>query len=76
MGEFFFQGFRDTGSDLEAIHKYLDGAGSKLDYRTYGETLFDILIAGGILSKYKFAEILMDYKLFFSLIKHFFFKLM
>ncbi|XP_022914791.1 protein krasavietz [Onthophagus taurus] len=50
-------GFRDaiiTGldkcaKDFEAISRYLDGAGSKLDYRRYGENLFDILIAGGIL---------------------------
>jgi len=50
-------GFRDSlltglieaGTDLEAVTKYLDVAGSKLDYRRYGETLFDILIAGGIL---------------------------
>lgn len=50
-------GFRDavisgleaTGGDLEAISKYLDGAGNKLDYRRYGEVLFDILIAGGLL---------------------------
>lgn len=37
------------GNDLEAISKYLDTAGSKLDYRRYGEVLFDILIAGGLL---------------------------
>jgi len=51
------QGFRDSvllgldkaGSDLEAVSKYLDTAGSKLDYRRYGEALFDILIAGGLL---------------------------
>jgi len=52
-------GFRDSicqglesidGSDLDAVHKYLDGAGSKLDYRAYGEALFDILLAGGILA--------------------------
>jgi len=50
-------GFRDaiiTGldkcsNDFEAISRYLDGAGNKLDYRRYGESLFDILIAGGIL---------------------------
>lgn len=50
-------GFRDSlltglveaGTDLEAVTKYLDAAGSKLDYRRYGETLFDILITGGIL---------------------------
>ena len=46
-----FQGLSEAGSDLEAVNKYLDQAGSKLKYRTYGETLFDILIAGGILSK-------------------------
>jgi hypothetical protein len=44
------QGLLDCGTDLEAVSKYLDGAGgSKLDYRRYGETLFDVLIAGGII---------------------------
>jgi len=52
-------GFRDSvvqglssidGTDLDAVHKYLDTAGSKLDYRAYGEALFDILLAGGILA--------------------------
>lgn len=50
-------GFRDSiisgldkcSNDLEAVSKYLDGAGNKLDYRRYGECLFDILIAGGLL---------------------------
>ncbi|XP_076268066.1 basic leucine zipper and W2 domain-containing protein kra [Rhynchophorus ferrugineus] len=50
-------GFRDAiisgldkcANDFEAISRYLDGAGNKLDYRRYGECLFDILIAGGIL---------------------------
>ncbi|ENN70701.1 protein krasavietz [Dendroctonus ponderosae] len=50
-------GFRDAiisgldkcANDFEAISRYLDGAGNKLDYRRYGEGLFDILIAGGIL---------------------------
>lgn len=42
-------GLEKTGNDLEAISKYLDSAGSKLDYRRYGEALFDILIAGGLL---------------------------
>lgn len=50
-------GFRDAiisgldkcVNDFEAISRYLDGAGNKLDYRRYGESLFDILIAGGIL---------------------------
>lgn len=52
-------GFRDgiiTGldkcsNDFEAISRFLDQAGNKLDYRRYGECLFDILIAGGILGK-------------------------
>jgi len=44
------QGLLETGSDLEAVNKYLDSAGSKLNYKSYGETLFDILIAGGILT--------------------------
>lgn len=57
-------GFRDaviaglegkTG-DLEAISKFLDTAGNKLDYRRYGEVLFDILIAGGLLVPGEFAN--------------------
>lgn len=42
-------GLEKTGGDLEQIFKYLDIAGNKLDYRRYGEVLFDILIAGGLL---------------------------
>lgn len=50
-------GFRDAiisglvkcANDLDAISKFLDAAGNKLDYRRYGECLFDILIAGGLL---------------------------
>lgn len=42
-------GFDKTEGDLDAISKYLDNAGNKLDYRRYGEVLFDILIAGGLL---------------------------
>ncbi|CAG9830103.1 unnamed protein product [Diabrotica balteata] len=50
-------GFRDAiisgldkcSNDFEAISRYLDSAGNKLDYRRYGECLFDVLIAGGIL---------------------------
>lgn len=42
-------GLEKAGNDLDAISKYLDTAGSKLDYRRYGEALFDILIAGGLL---------------------------
>jgi len=43
------QGLDKAGTDLDAISKFLDSAGSKLDYRRYGEALFDILIAGGLL---------------------------
>lgn len=44
------QGLAEAGSDLDAVSKFLDNSGSKLDYRRYGEALFDILIAGGILA--------------------------
>ncbi|XP_054709842.1 LOW QUALITY PROTEIN: eIF5-mimic protein 2-like [Uloborus diversus] len=44
------QGLNESGTDLELVSKFLDTAGSKLDYRRYGETLFDILLAGGILA--------------------------
>lgn len=55
-------GFRDAlvsgleraGPDLDAAYKYLDAAGSKLDYRRYGEVIFDVLIAGGLLCKFIF----------------------
>ena len=36
----------EAAEDLEQISKFLDSAGNKLDYRRYGEVLFDILIAG------------------------------
>lgn len=50
-------GFRDAiisgldkcANDFEAISRLLDTSGNRLDYRRYGECLFDILIAGGIL---------------------------
>ncbi len=45
-------GFAEAGEDLDSIYKYLDAAGSKLDYRRYGEALFDILIAGGLLGNF------------------------
>lgn len=43
------QGLERAGGDLDAAYKYLDSAGSKLDYRRYGEVIFDVLIAGGLL---------------------------
>ncbi|KAM4025939.1 eIF5-mimic protein 2 isoform 1-T1 [Anomaloglossus baeobatrachus] len=44
------QGLNETGNDLEAVAKFLDASGAKLDYRRYAETLFDILVAGGMLA--------------------------
>lgn len=39
-----------TKGRLEALSKFLDeGGNKKFDYRKYGEVLFDVLIAGGIL---------------------------
>ncbi len=35
----------------EALSKFLDVAGNKLDYRRYGEALLEILIAGGLLGE-------------------------
>uniref|UniRef100_A0AAY4CME9 eIF5-mimic protein 1 n=1 Tax=Denticeps clupeoides TaxID=299321 RepID=A0AAY4CME9_9TELE len=43
-------GLNETAGDLEAIAKFLDVTGSRLDYRRYADTLFDILIAGSMLA--------------------------
>ncbi|NP_001087757.1 basic leucine zipper and W2 domains 2 L homeolog [Xenopus laevis] len=43
-------GLNEAGNDLEAVAKFLDTTGSRLDYRRYAETLFDILIAGSMLA--------------------------
>ncbi|XP_006825677.1 protein krasavietz-like, partial [Saccoglossus kowalevskii] len=50
-------GFRDAvilgiydASDLDQLAKFLDTAGSRLNYRRYADVLFDILFAGGILA--------------------------
>uniref|UniRef100_A0A8C5HWH8 Basic leucine zipper and W2 domain-containing protein 1-A-like n=1 Tax=Gouania willdenowi TaxID=441366 RepID=A0A8C5HWH8_GOUWI len=48
--ESIVQGLNDSGTDLEAVAKFLDASGAKLDYRRYAETLFDILVAGGMLA--------------------------
>lgn len=48
------QGLERAGGDLDAAYKFLDAAGSKLDYRRYGEVIFDVLIAGGLLRKLLF----------------------
>lgn len=44
------QGLNEAGADLEAVAKFLDTTGSRLDYRRYADTLFDILIAGSMLA--------------------------
>ncbi|XP_077667536.1 eIF5-mimic protein 1 isoform X3 [Eretmochelys imbricata] len=44
------QGLNEAGNDLEAVAKFLDSTGSRLDYRRYADTLFDILIAGSMLA--------------------------
>ncbi|CAI9585950.1 unnamed protein product [Staurois parvus] len=44
------QGLNEAGTDLEAVAKFLDSTGSRLDYRRYADTLFDILIAGSMLA--------------------------
>lgn len=44
-------GLEKTEGDLDQISKFLYSAGNKLDYRRYGEVLFDILIAGGLLGE-------------------------
>ncbi|XP_070585183.1 eIF5-mimic protein 1 [Erythrolamprus reginae] len=44
------QGLNEAGDDLEAVSKFLDVTGSRLDYRRYADTLFDILIAGSMLA--------------------------
>lgn len=44
------QGFTEAGDSLEQISKFLDTAGSRLNYRRYGEPLLDVLFAGGILA--------------------------
>uniref|UniRef100_A0A8C7S2S5 eIF5-mimic protein 1 n=1 Tax=Oncorhynchus mykiss TaxID=8022 RepID=A0A8C7S2S5_ONCMY len=42
-------GLNEAGGDLDAVAKFLDVTGSRLDYRRYADTLFDILIAGSML---------------------------
>ena len=47
------EGLEASGNDLEAVTKFLDVSGSKLDYRRYGVNLIEILIAGGLLGVYR-----------------------
>lgn len=43
-------GLKEAGNDLDSLSKFLDSAGNKLDYRRYGEVLFDVLFTGGMLA--------------------------
>ncbi len=43
-------GLNEAGGDLDAVTKFLDVTGSRLDYRRYADTLFDILVAGSMLA--------------------------
>ena len=47
-------GLQDTGENFDDKLKFLDTKGNQLDYRQYADTLFDILIAGGMLLPGKF----------------------
>jgi len=55
--ESIVQGLNQSGSDLEAVAKFLDATGGKLDYRRYAETLFDILVAGGMLGEWRWSKV-------------------
>uniref|UniRef100_A0A8C2D075 5MP1/2-like HEAT domain-containing protein n=1 Tax=Cyprinus carpio TaxID=7962 RepID=A0A8C2D075_CYPCA len=46
------QGLNEAGGDLDAVAKFLDVTGSRLDYRRYADTLFDILMAGSMLETF------------------------
>jgi len=50
--DFLIEGLENTGTDLDAIYKFLDASGNKADYdyRRYGEALLEILVAGGLLA--------------------------
>lgn len=50
-------GLNEAGGDLEAVAKFLDTTGSRLDYRRYADTLFDILIAGSMLGESRLSEV-------------------
>jgi len=44
------EGLNEAGGDLDSVSKFLDAQSSKLDYRRYGVTLIEILVAGGLLA--------------------------
>lgn len=44
------KGLSDCGDDFEKAYKFLDATGGTQDYRRYAESLFDILISGGLMA--------------------------
>lgn len=44
------KGLSDCQEDFEKAYKFLDTAGGTLDYRRYAESLFDVLISGGLMA--------------------------
>jgi hypothetical protein len=55
---------------LFQIAKFLDSSGSKQNYRLYGEYLFDILFAGGILGKRKMNQCYQSIELCLNVVKY------
>uniref|UniRef100_A0A673G3Q9 eIF5-mimic protein 1 n=1 Tax=Sinocyclocheilus rhinocerous TaxID=307959 RepID=A0A673G3Q9_9TELE len=51
------QGLNEAGGDLDAVAKFLDVTGSRLDYRRYADTLFDVLMAGSMLDDYVYIQV-------------------
>ena len=43
------EGLLEANGDYEKAKEYLDKEGSQVDYRRYADSLFDVLIAGGLL---------------------------
>lgn len=44
------KGLSDCQDDFEKAYKFLDATGGTQDYRRYAESLFDILISGGLMA--------------------------
>ena len=61
------EGLEGAGEDLEAVTKFLDSAGSKLDYRRYGEALVEILLAGGLLGTFHYSIFISGFSIPFFL---------
>ena len=43
-------GIVEAENDLEAVSKFLDNGDNNMDYKTYGQYLLQIMIAGGLLT--------------------------